>query len=101
MINHALNGCNNIVKFQDKIVYYNWTSGIEKSSLGNQLDKDQFLKSIVDENNINKIKFFMIDWELYENGWLVKGTDNKKLFYYLCQIGNYGLHRPEELNYFK
>ena len=28
----------------------------------------------------------MIDWDLYEGGWVVNSNDNPGLFYYLCQI---------------
>ena len=100
MLKIAINGCNNEVKFNQKLVYYNWSEGIEKSTLGNKLDKIEYLKSLLtDQNKINLIIYLFSDWELYENGWLVNNTNNPRLFYYLCQIGNYGYNRPTELNY--
>lgn len=100
MLKIAINGCNNEVKFNQKPVYYNWSEGIEKSTLGNKLDKIEYLKSLLtDQNKINLIIDLFSDWELYENGWLVNNTNNPRLFYYLSQIGNYGYNRPTELNY--
>ena len=46
--------------------------------------------------------YLYIDCELYENGWYLPygdGYKNKHLFYYLVQMGNYGSHRPEALDY--
>ena len=42
----------------------------------------------------------MIDWDLYEGGWVVSSYDNPGLFYYLCQIGDWGARKPKELEYF-
>ena len=47
------------------------------------------------------VQKILIDWDLYENGWLIVAYKNKDLFCYLCQLGNYGSHRPIELTYFQ
>ena len=101
MIEAAKNGCNNLIKFQEKNVYFDSDSGIEKSSLGTKLDKISYLESKVDSSNLPAVSNLMTDWELYENGWFINSYDNKDLFYYLAQIGNYGFHRPKELDYFR
>lgn len=110
MIRASKDGCNTLIKFQGKHVYHNWSSGIDKSSLGTQLDKTIYLNSKLDKTthlnskinseNINAILNLMTDWELYENGWFIKSYKNQHLYYYLCQIGDYGYHRPSELDYF-
>lgn len=71
--------------------------------LGALLDKDTFIRRRVsDENDVQLVKDMLVDWNLYENGWLVTIDDsgryrNKQLFYYKCQMGNYGLDKPEAL----
>jgi hypothetical protein len=101
MIQEAKNGCASVITFREKKVFYSWDSGISKSSLGTKLDKTEYLKANVNESNFNSVQKLMIDWELYENGWFINSYNNKHLFYYLTQIGNYGMHRPIELDYFK
>ena len=100
MIIEAKNGCASIITFREKKVFYSLDSGISKSSLGTKLCKTEYLKANVDESNFNAVQKLMIDWELYENGWFINSYENKHLFYYLCQIGDYGYHRPKELDYF-
>ena len=107
MIRAAKNGCSSDITFKGKKVYHNWDSSkIPKSSLGEKLDKTGFLKeNLVDESHLPAIENLMVDWYLYENGWLVvcsdEGYKNKHLFYYLQQMGNWGSYRPKELEYFK
>ena len=48
-----------------------------------------------------EVESMLTDWKLYENGWYISKFDNKHLYYYLSQIGSYGFHRPEALNYLK
>lgn len=107
MIRAAKNGCSSDITFKGKKVYHNWDSSkIPKSYLGEKLDKTGFLKeNLVDESHLPAIENLMVDWYLYENGWLVvcsdEGYKNKHLFYYLQQMGNWGSYRPKELEYFK
>ena len=105
MLRAAKNGCSSDIKFTGKKVYHEWFCGINKSYLGEKLNKNEFLKNLVDEKNLESVENLMIDWVLYENGWLVElhGDDykNKHLFYYLQQMGDYGRYRPKELEYFK
>ena len=106
MIRAAKDGCSSDITFKGKKVYHGWHYGIPKSSLGEKIDKTEFLKeNLIDESQLSAIENIMIDWELYENGWLVvcsdEGYKNKHLFYYLQQMGNWGRYRPKELEYFK
>lgn len=73
------------------------------SELGAELDKDAFIHSRVSDEKATLVKDMLVDWRLYEHGWLVSVDDsgsyrNEKLFYYKCQMGNYGLYKPEALN---
>ena len=106
MIRSAKNGCASDVKFKGKKVYHEWHCGVKKSCLGKKLNKIEFLKEyLLDESHLQAIENLMIDWVLYENGWLVElqGDDYKNghLFYYLSQIRGYGSHRPKELELFQ
>ena len=98
MVKQAKNGCNNVVKFQEKIVYYDYTnSEPDFQILGNKLNKEEYLNTILKPGYINLVLNLMSDWQLYDNGWFVNDSKNTQLFYYLCQI-DYG--KPKELNYF-
>ena len=63
------------------------------------------VKDRVDDVNLEAVEKLIADWHLYENGWYViypeGGYKNKQLFYYLTQIGNWGSHKPRELEFFK
>lgn len=110
----ARNGCASEIKFKGKKVYHEWDNGIPKSELGKKLNKEEWImNNIKDESdeNRNKIKNLLLDWELYENGWEVvyhekdnmgrSGYKNKHLFYYLQQLGDWGCFEPKELKYLK
>jgi hypothetical protein len=109
MLRAAKNGCSSHITFKHpngtQKVYHDWDNGVSMSSLGKKLDKTAFLKTKVDECNLAAVEKLMEDWYLYENGWHVVypegGYKNKHLFYYLCQMGDYGSHMPVELEYFK
>ena len=89
----AVNGCNDPVSFKNIPVYYNWVSG--DFDLGNQLNKDDWiLKNIKNKDNYESVRMMLLDWELYENGWLLIGHKDCRLFYYICQID---YHKPEAL----
>ena len=105
MIRAAKNGCSSEINFHGKKIYHDWdTSTTNKSELGMKLCKIKWIENkVTDKSKLNEVMYLFIDWELYENGWYVeypdRGYKNKHLFYYLQQMGNYGLHRPEELDY--
>ena len=104
MIRAAKNGCSTEYTFKGLKVYHDWDSGVPKSTLGAMQNKTEFLKTLVDDANLEAVENLMIDWHLYENGWHVPYNDgykNEHLFYYLCQMRGYGGHRPKELEYFK
>jgi hypothetical protein len=102
MICTAKNGCSSDITFQGKKVYFDWDYGIPFSSLGKKLDKTEFLKNLVDNNNLPAVEAMLADWELYENGWHVVypkgGYKHPQLFYYLRQYGT--ASEPKELDYF-
>lgn len=99
------NGCGSEVDFRGKKVYFHWENYQSHSILGGKLDKTVYIKANIDrpdnDLDLSGISKLMMDWELYENGWLVTNYKNKNLFYYLTQIGDYGQHRPAELKLFK
>jgi hypothetical protein len=100
----ALNGCNGKVSLKGKQIYHRWSCGESPDILGEPLDKSEWIKNnITDEQYTDKIEWLIADWELYQNGWLVTTTDsgyrNNHLFYYKCQMGTHGYHRPQELDY--
>ena len=97
-IRRAKNGCGYDVTFSGIPVYQTYSAGFRKSILGNKLDKNVWINNNVnDKNYINDVSSMLVDWELYENGWLVNPHKNNHLFYYRCQIGL--STRPEQLDY--
>ena len=105
MIRAAKNGCSSEIIYHGKKIYHDWdTTTTHKSELGMKLCKIKWIENnVTDTSKLNEVMHLFIDWELYENGWYVAypdgGYKNKHLFYYLQQMGNYGSHRPEALNY--
>ena len=84
----ALDGCCRRVMFLGKPVYYAWQNNLPE--FGTELDKNAIIEeNLRNEENESKFKINMLltDWTLYDNAWLVNGTKNTHLFYYLCQIG--------------
>tara|TARA_B100000795_G_scaffold269436_1_gene258791 strand:- start:3319 stop:3636 length:318 start_codon:yes stop_codon:yes gene_type:complete len=104
MIRIAKNGCSSVVEFKTKEVFFEWHYGPSKDSLGKKLDILTWMQTVVsDETWKTKSKViqdFMIDWELYENGWYINTYKNPRLFYYLEQTHGYSGRRPKELDYF-
>ena len=103
MLRAAKNGCSSDIRFYGKKVYHKWDRGdITISDLGLKLMKDIWIKeNIKDISYYSAVESMLTDWKLYENGWYISKYDNKHLFYYLCQMGNYGFHRPDTLNCLK
>lgn len=100
-LRRALNGYNEKISLMGIPVYNDWMVGQEYDILGNRLDKKQWIiDNISEEDKYEAISFMLVDWYLYENGWFIASYKNKHLYKYLCQIGNWGNHRPEELEYF-
>jgi len=99
------NGCGSEVYFRGKKVYFHWENSCNSSILGKKLDKTVYIKANIvrpdNELDLSEVSKLMMDWQLYENGWLVTNYKNKNLFYYLTQMGDYGYHRPAELKLFK
>ena len=106
MIRAGKNGCASDVIFYGKKIYHDWDSGnISINSLGQKLDKIQWLKeNTTDTTKLYEVTELFADWDLYENGWYVRYNDccsNVSLWCYLTQIGNSSNYRPKALNYLK
>ena len=101
MLRAAKNGCSSDVRFYGKKVYHKWDRGdITINDLGLRLMKDIWIKqNIKDTSYYSAVESMLTDWKLYENGWYISKYDNKKLFYYKCQMGNY--RRPYTLDCLK
>tara|TARA_B100001063_G_C16777756_1_gene567177 strand:+ start:8883 stop:9206 length:324 start_codon:yes stop_codon:yes gene_type:complete len=100
-LRRARDGCSNEVSFMKKPVYHYSMQMEPPLVYSTILDKKQWIRdNIKNEENYEMVSFMMIDWDLYQGGWVVTSYDNPGLFYYLCQIGNWGSHRPSELEYF-
>lgn len=102
-IRRALNGFNGQVSFYGKPVYHLWDNGQhDMKCLGKRQETCLWIfENLKHTKNAESVNSLMQDWNMYQNGWLVEGNENVTLFYYLCQIGNYGLYRPEALKYLK
>jgi hypothetical protein len=98
-IRRALNGCNGEIKFDKLYVYHQWDGAAHTmSELGPKMDKSSWVtEHVVDAKHVNDVKKMLVDWELYENGWLVVGYSNSHLFSYRCQLGN--SQEPNALQY--
>ena len=103
MLRAAKNGCGSDIKFYGKKVYHKWDrSDITINDLGLKLMRDKWIKqNITDPSYYSAVESMLTDWKLYENGWYISKYDNKHLFYYKTQMGNYGSYKPEALKYLK
>ena len=100
-LRRARDGCSNEVSFMKYPVYYYSMQMDPPLVYSTELDKKQWIRNnIKNEENYEAINFMLIDWKLYEGGWVISSFDNPRLFYYLCQIGDCGLYKPTELEYF-
>jgi hypothetical protein len=100
LIRRAKNGCGGDVTFLGIPVYQIYSAGFRQSILGSKLDKKLWINDNVNEKKyISCVTSLLIDWELYENGWLVNPNKHKHLFYYRCQIGINS--RPNQLDHLK
>ena len=84
-----------------KPVYHRFDAGTHKESdLGEEMDKDAWIEAnITDDEHKKRVQGMLVDWKLFEHGWLVDDYTNVHLFYYKTQIGDYGSHRPNALKY--
>ena len=106
----ARNGCCSVVELSKKKVFFVWDDGknlpqVILEVLGNRLDKNTFIdNNIIDKSNTKAVQYLLVDWVLYEKGWLVGSSGrelNEHLFKYLQDMGAYRGKRPEELRYVK
>lgn len=84
----AKNGCSSNLFWRGKKVYYPTSSGLHPNCLGEKLDKNSWIiDNIADQTSFIKLNNLLSGWDLYKDGWLFNQGSNKRLFYYLCQIG--------------
>ena len=106
----AKNGGGDRVMFGGKQIYYSHTDGCDFSILGSKQNKETWIKQQLkpeynDDMTIQAISNkLLVDWELYENGWIVSskpyiGYKDSRLLYAKCQIGNRAY--PTEIKFFK
>ena len=102
-ISRAKNGCVGNVSFYGKPVYHAWDNGSDDMTcLGRRQEKNLWVfEHLKDVEHADDVHSLIKDWTLFDNGWLVAGDENVNLFYYLCQMGSYGLYRPKALGYLK
>jgi hypothetical protein len=96
----SLDGCNGKVTLKGLLVYHNWYFGESYDKLGQQLQKDEWIKqNITKQEHYDSVSSMLIDWQLYEGGWFINSYTNRHLYNYLCQFDSN--HRPESLSYLK
>ena len=96
----AKNGCSTDIFWRGKKIYYPSSSGLSPDCLGEKLDKNSWItENIQDQASFINLNDILSGWELYREGWLFNQGPDKKLFYYLCQIGISS--RPIELDLLK
>ena len=83
-------------KFIGKPVYFLPRRHQDKDNFKDS--KQQYLSSKVKEGKMNKVIYYMRDWKLHDNKWIVTKSDNVSLFFYLCGIETD--EQPIVLNYF-
>ena len=101
-LRRVINGYNGKVSLCNKPVFHRWNAwhDLTIKELGIQLDKNKWIQQKVsDPKKAAEVAKMLKDWDLYENGWLIERSDNHDLSRYLAQIGNYGLFRPDALDY--
>lgn len=102
ILRNAKNGCNGNIRFFNQPVYYETTYCPTNTmeELGKKTNKKEWVNQhLTDMTKRTDVEKLLVDWELYENGWFVSGWSNKHLFYYRCQIGNYGDFKPKALDF--
>lgn len=102
-LRHVRNGYSRKVSLCNKSVFHRWNitgHDLTIQELGIQLNKNEWIQGKVpDPEKAAKVAEMLKDWDLYENGWLIQRNDNHDLSRYLAQIGDYGLFRPDALDY--
>ena len=102
----AKDGCGNNITFCGKQIYYSYDENITPEFIRSILGDSQYKNGWIRENincksKIETVQNLLKDWQLYEKGWFIGHSRNTHLLYYLCQIGGWGTHRPNELDYIK
>tara|TARA_B100001057_G_C22351626_1_gene757310 strand:- start:16 stop:330 length:315 start_codon:yes stop_codon:yes gene_type:complete len=102
MIQPATNGYNNAIIFLNKQVYFDWNINSNQNiNLGKKINIEHFITNFMKKttSSIKKEILYdlLLDWTLYENGWLICESKKPALFYYLCQIT---YTKPKLLTYF-
>ena len=106
VLRKAKDGCAGEIQLCGMDVYHQFEplATAKMSELGAPMDMDAFLCGRgLEPKDQQRVRDMLADWQLYEHGWLVT-TDgsgnfrNEHLFYFKCQMGNYGLHKPEALH---
>ncbi len=100
----AKNGCSSPVYFHGKAIYKKCEllAHHTLSDLGPPTDKNAWIEAnLADPSKRADVERLLVDWELYENGWLVTGDSNTRLFLHKCQIGDHGYHKPDALVFLK
>ena len=105
VLRKAKDGCGGDIQLCGMDVYHNFEplSPTKMSELGAPMDMDAFICSwVLQPKDQQRVRDMLADWHLYEHGWLVTTNKsgrfrNKHLFYFKCQIGNWGYNKPEAL----
>ena len=80
-----------------KIFHKNFAT--KKFKLGQHLNKNEWcFMNVKNIEYLQAVKIMLIDWELYENGWLINSYHNIMLFNYVCNISS---KKPIALTYLK
>ncbi len=94
----AKDGCASNISFCGMPVFHEFESLATHSidDLGAPRDKLAWLKCRVSGEDLKSVQDMLVDWELYEHGWVVRSPHtNGHLFSYKCQLTR---HEPEALN---
>ena len=106
ILRRAKDGCADDIKVCGMYVYHVFEplATTRMSALGALKDTDAFICSRgLEPNDQQLVKNMLVDWQLYEHGWLVTTGEsgrfrNETLFYYKCQMGDCGKYRPVALD---
>ena len=96
-IKPAKTGTGTLVVFNGLPVYYDFSESNSPNILGPENEKTKWIDNMTnDPDSRESLNTLLTDWKLYEKGWYVSNTNDKRLFNYLCQLGNSS--RPDELS---
>ena len=98
ILRHAKDGCNTNISLCGIPVFHEFESMATHSmdDLGAPRNKLAWIRRHASEENLKSVQNMLVDWELYEHGWLVRSpATNQELFYYKCQ---HSYQKPQALN---